>query len=295
MPFHTEVYQICAAGAWRARPDARVHGVRSPAEVEIAVAQYLPGTDKSENLQLLRGYAEHAAQAGAQVLVAPEFAMYGVDQLDERLVAAAEPLDGNFATAISEIAVANGVAVVAGLAERSPDPARAYNTMVAVGAAGEVLAAYRKVHLYDAFGSAESAFIRPGEPSPLSVFSVAGMIFGLQTCYDLRFPELSRCLAAAGAHVLLVGAQWGRGPLKTDHWLTLLRARAIENTVFVAAAGQPPPLGNGCSLVADPEGVILAGLGTEPGLARARLSLAQLDLVRERNPSLRHRRLKFPG
>ncbi len=108
-----------------------------------------------------------------------------------------------------------------------------------------VLARYRKLHLYDAFGQRESDWVEPGELAEPETFELDGLRFGLMTCYDLRFPEVGRLLADAGADVFVVPAEWVRGPLKEHHWRTLLHARAIENTVFVAAADHPPPLGVG--------------------------------------------------
>ena len=111
------------------------------------------------------------------------------------------------------------------------------------------------------------------------------------TCYDLRFPELSRLLVDQGAEVLVVPAAWVAGPRKVDHWRTLARARAIENTVFVVAAAQPGPRYTGHSLVVDPLGDVLAEAGEEPAVLRATLDRAVLDEARRTNPSLANRRL----
>src|SRR5690606_6563376 len=118
-----------------------------------------------------------------------------------------------------------------------------------------VRATYRKLHLYDAFGQRESDWVEPGRIAVPETFEVDGVRFALMTCYDLRFPEVARELVDTGAHAILVPAEWVRGPLKEHHWRTLLHARAIENTVFVAAADHPPPLGVGASMIVDPQGV----------------------------------------
>ena len=112
------------------------------------------------------------------------------------------------------------------------------------------------------------------------------------TCYDLRFPEVGRLLVDAGADVFLVPAEWVRGPLKEHHWRTLLHARAIENTVFVAAADHPPPLGVGNSLIVDPQGVELAAVGTSTDVAVAHLDVRAIERVRRVNPSLTLRRFR---
>jgi deaminated glutathione amidase len=110
------------------------------------------------------------------------------------------------------------------------------------------------------------------------------------TCYDIRFPEVARLLADAGADVALVAAEWVRGPLKEHHWRTLLHARAIENTMYVAAADHPPPLGIGHSMVVDPQGVEVAAVGTTTDVAVAWLEKDAVERVRRVNPSLRLRR-----
>jgi predicted amidohydrolase len=153
-----------------------------------------------------------------------------------------------------------------------------------------ILAVYRKEHLYDAFGQTESDWVEPGDPGEPATFVLGGLRFGLMTCYDLRFPELARTLVDADADVLVVPAEWVRGPLKEHHWTTLLAARAIENTMYVVAADHPTPIGVGHSQVVDPQGVVLAGVGTGEGIAVAALERAAIDRVRAVNPSLRVRR-----
>jgi predicted amidohydrolase len=155
-----------------------------------------------------------------------------------------------------------------------------------------VVATYRKLHLYDAFGQRESDWIEPGEIAPPETFELDGLRFAIMTCYDLRFPEVTRTLADAGADAVLVAAEWVRGPLKEDHWRTLLRARAIENTCFVLAADHPPPLGVGWSMVIDPQGVELAAIGTTTDVAVAHLDVDAVARVRRVNPALALRRFR---
>src|SRR6185436_19273687 len=121
---------------------------------------------------------------------------------------------------------------------------------------------------------------------------VGGLSLGLLTCYDLRFPELGRDLVDAGADTLVVPAAWVRGPLKEDHWATLLRARAIENTTYVLAAGQCGSQYIGASMVVDPMGVVIAGSGPDEGVANARIERRLVDEARRRNPSLANRRTR---
>ncbi len=120
---------------------------------------------------------------------------------------------------------------------------------------------------------------------------IGGFQVGLMTCYDLRFPEMSRLLVDAGAEVLVVPAAWVAGERKADHWRTLARARAIENTAYVVAVGQPAGRYTGFSLVVDPLGDVLAEAGPDATVLRAELTRAGLEQARRTNPSLVNRRL----
>jgi deaminated glutathione amidase len=218
----------------------------------------------------------------------PEYSSYFVNPFDESLAAHAEELNGPFVTELTSIATRHGVHVVAGLLERA-DGRRVRNTVVAVDATG-LVARYRKVHLYDAFGQRESDWVEPGEPDTVQPFRIGGLTFAIMTCYDLRFPEVTRTLVDAGADVVLVAAEWVRGPLKEHHWTTLLTARAIENTIYVAAADHPPPLGVGHSMVIDPQGASIASIATTTDVAVAWTSPAAIAHVRRVNPALAVRR-----
>ncbi|MEU8799812.1 carbon-nitrogen hydrolase family protein [Spirillospora sp. NPDC048819] len=258
--------------------------------VQVAVAQFAPGVNKDENLAAIGKLAGEAAGRGAKVVVLPEFAMFTAPKMDERFVDSAEPLDGPFAAGLGELARRHGVHVVAGMNERLDEPRRISNTLVAVGPGGDVVAEYRKIHLYDAFGYKESALVRHGDIANPETFTVDGVTFGMQTCYDVRFPEVTRRIVDAGADVLALPAAWVPGPLKEDHWRTLARARAIENTIYVAAAGQCAPTGAGNSMIVDPMGVVTAGLGESPGVVAGEVSPERVAAVRAKNPALSLRR-----
>ena len=263
--------------------------VRHHGGVKIAVVQTASTSDKAVNRESVRRSVAAVAQERPELVVLPEAMMAAFAPDSGSVGDQAEPLDGEFVTTLREAARAHGTAIVAGLFEASSDSARPYNTLLAVGADGELLGAYRKIHLYDAFGYRESDQLTPGGVAPV-VIEVAGRKFGLMTCYDLRFPELSRALVDAGAEVLVVPAAWVRGPLKEHHWTTLLTARAIENTCYVAAAAQNGPKYAGLSQVIDPQGVPLAAVGEADGYAVAEIDPLRLDEVRKRNPSLLNRR-----
>ncbi|MBO2465942.1 carbon-nitrogen hydrolase family protein [Actinomadura violacea] len=258
--------------------------------VQVAVAQFAPGEDKDANLAAIGKLAAEAAGRGARVAVFPEFAMFTAPRLDRRFVDAAEPLDGPFASGLGELARRHGLHVVAGVNERLDDPGRISNTLLAIGPDGAVAATYRKTHLYDAFGYEESAVVRHGPIGDPETFTVDGVRFGMQTCYDVRFPEVTRRIVDAGADVLALPAEWVPGPLKEDHWRTLVRARAIENTIYVAAADQCAPTGAGNSMIVDPMGVVVAAVGETTGTAAADVSPERVAAVREKNPALALRR-----
>ncbi|WEO78413.1 carbon-nitrogen hydrolase family protein [Cryobacterium sp. SO2] len=266
--------------------------VDSSARVElgVAVAQFAPGTDRAANLAGMRLLAQTAVGRGAGIVVFPEYSAFFERRLGEASVAAAEALDGPFVTALGRLAVDLGVHIVAGLLESTPDPERVQNTIVAVAPTGQVVARYRKLHLYDAFGSRESDRVRAGVIEEPETFEVAGITVGLQTCYDIRFPEVTRRLVDAGADLVLVPAEWVPGPLKEQHWRTLVTARALENTIYVAAADHAPPGGVGASMVVDPMGVELATLGETTDVAIAWISSSRLAEVRRVNPALALRR-----
>ena len=259
--------------------------------IGVAVAQFAPAADTEGNLTAIGQLVATAASRGARLVVLPEYSSYFVDPFDASLAENAQALDGPFTTALTEIAGRHGVHIVAGLLERAADAQRVRNTVVAVDATG-LVASYRKLHLYDAFGQRESDWVEPGDIAEPQTFELDGLRFGLMMCYDLRFPEVGRVLVDAGVDVFVVPAEWVRGPLKEHHWRTLLHARAIENTVFVAAADHPPPLGVGCSAIVDPQGVELAAVGTATDVAVAHLDPGAVERVRRVNPALRLRRFR---
>ena len=258
----------------------------------VAVVQFAPRDDTGANLAAITEHVERAVARGASLVVLPEYSAYFTPQPGPDWLEAAQGLGGEFVAALGALAQQHGIHLVAGFLETSPEPERIYNTVAAVGPDGTLLATYRKQHLYDAFGSTESQWVAPGALTAPQTFPWRGFTVGLQTCYDIRFPEVTRALVDAGADLVLVPAEWVRGPLKEFHWRTLVTARAIENTVFVAAADHAPPIGVGNSLIVDPMGVALASLGEAPDVAVADLDPARLAEVRAVNPALELRRYR---
>src|SRR5215472_13478892 len=267
--------------------------------MRVALCQIPVSSQPEVNSGRVRDALAQAADQGADLAVFPEATQvrFGSD-----LRAAGEPLDGPFCSGLASAAKDTGVALVAGVFEPAPD-GRVYNTAAVFDGRGELVASYRKLHLFDAFGHRESDQVAPGS-APVLV-TLAGVRTGLEICYDVRFGELSRALAVGGAQLLVLPAAWAAGPVKEEHWVTLVRARAIENTVWVAAAGQVPdpaepatraPTGIGRSMLVDPMGAVRLDLGSAAGLATGLVDTAYTETVRAALPSLAHRREDlFPG
>jgi predicted amidohydrolase len=260
------------------------------AVMRIAVAQILSGTEPADNLTLVRDYTSRAADAGAALVVFPEATMcrFGVP-----LAPIAEPVDGPWADGVRRIAADASITVIAGMFTPADD-GRVTNTLLAAGPG--IDAHYDKIHLYDAFGFTESRTVAPGR-EPV-VITVDGVGVGLSTCYDIRFPALYTALARRGAQLITVAASWGAGRGKLEQWTLLARARALDCTSYIAAAGQadpgPPlsrsgaPTGVGGSLVVSPFGEVVSSAGADPQLLVTDLDLEQVATARDTIAVLRN-------
>ncbi|MGC3954848.1 MAG: carbon-nitrogen hydrolase family protein [Propionicimonas sp.] len=256
--------------------------------MKVALAQLSSTTDPSANLGLVRDHAARAADEGAALVVFPEATMHSFERSP---VAAAEPLDGPWASAVRSIAAELGITIAVGMFTTTPTQ-RVRNTLLVTGAAE---AHYDKIHLFDALGYRESERIAPGaEPV---VVDLDGARLGLATCYDIRFPALFTRLAELDAEAIVVPASWAPGTNKVHQWRTLATARAMDSTCFVVACGQARlddddsrPTGVGHSLVVDPFGTVLLELGDEPELAVVELDLGLVSQARAAVPVLRNAR-----
>ena len=255
--------------------------------LSVTVVQEASGLDPATN----RARLHDLVPSDSDLVVLPEAFARDFGEAGSDVSAYAESRDGAFATELAAVAAGHNTTVVAGMFESSGDPARPYNTLLVHGAA---TASYLKSHLYDSFGYRESDRLHAGELMP-ALLDLGPFRIGLMTCYDLRFPELARLLVDQGAEVLVVPSAWVAGPRKVEHWRTLVRARAIENTAFVVAAGQPGPRYTGHSMVVDPFGDVLAEAGEGPAVLRATLDRAVLEQARDINPSLANRRFPPPA
>ncbi|WP_066907858.1 carbon-nitrogen hydrolase family protein [Millisia brevis] len=264
----------------------------------IALAQVNSTADPDENLGIIENHTAAAVADGASIVVFPEAMMR---RFGEPLAEVAQPVTGPWANAVRRIAERHGVTLVAGMFTPT-DSGRVRNTVIVVGPG--VDAHYDKIHLYDAFGFAESDTVAPGT-EPL-VVDIGGLMLGVATCYDIRFPALFQTLADRGAQLISVSASWGAGPGKVDQWQLLARARALDSTTFVAACGQADPAadggpasgsaptGVGHSLVVGPNGVVHGALGAASELLIVDIDLDELGAVRASLPVLANRR-SFPS
>jgi predicted amidohydrolase len=189
-----------------------------------------------------------------------------------------------------DLARSSGCHVLAGLVERTPDGAGAHNVALLHAPGGSLVARYAKIHL---FHTAEAKHYAPGDA--IAVADVAGVGVGISVCYDLRFPELYRVQASRGAEVMAVIANWPSP--RNEHWVTLLRARAIENQCYVLGVNRvgrdPQATYVGRSLVVDPKGEIVADAGDREGVVSVSLDLPVLRAWREKFPALASRRLSI--
>ncbi|HEX6455386.1 MAG TPA: carbon-nitrogen hydrolase family protein [Solirubrobacterales bacterium] len=263
--------------------------------MRVAAVQLNSNGDKERNLAAAERLVGAAAADGAEFVALPE--KWNLLAGGEELIAGAEPLDGPSLTAARGWARGRGIHLLAGsVSERGEEGEKASNTSVLIGPDGEDLAVYRKIHMFDVDAGGvsyrESAHERPGtEPV---VAPVGELTLGMTVCYDLRFPELFRILALRGARLIAVPSAFTLATGR-DHWEVLLRARAIEDQVFIVAPNQvgeaPPHFSSfGRSMIVDPWGVVLATAPDGEGFVAADLDFGEQDRVRESLPSLANRR-----
>src|SRR5680860_1209721 len=263
-------------------------------KVLAAVLQMNSTEDVAANVASALALVEEAVLWGAELLVLPEKFHYLGGA--KGAVAASEPLDGALVTSLSETAARHGIFLLAGsIWEEIEGDHRAYNTSVLLGPDGQQIAVYRKIHMFDVdvggHSYRESDDCCPGSQVVTAQMN-AGLKVGMSVCYDLRFPELYRKMVAAGARIFTVPAAFTMATGR-DHWEVLLRARAVENQVFVVAANQVGRNGEGLesygrSMIVDPWGIVLAQVGDGEGIAVAELDLLNLEQVRANLPALNH-------
>jgi predicted amidohydrolase len=267
-----------------------------PDLIRVACVQMTSRGDKAANLEQAERLVARAAATGADVVVLPEKWNLIGEADDYR--AGAEPLEsGESFAAMSTWARTHGVTLVGGsVTERREGRERCSNTSCLYDPDGELVAVYRKIHLFDVeVGGVVYRESESEEPGTEPVVAASEWPIGLTVCYDVRFPELYRILALEGAELVTVPAHFTT-PTGRDHWHVLLRARAIENQYYVAAAAQwgetlPGKPAYGRSLIVDPWGTVLAQAPDEPTVILAECDRARLRDIRAKLPSLANRQV----
>ncbi|MEI3611893.1 carbon-nitrogen hydrolase family protein [Pseudogracilibacillus sp. SO30301A] len=263
--------------------------------MKVAAIQLNPQDNKEENILSALQYVREAANNGAEFIVLPEY----VDFMGEesKKVMLGETIPGPTSNAFASVAKEYNIYLLCGSILEKADDKRVYNSSMLINGNGEIIATYRKLHLYDAifegrYTIKESDTIKPGK-DVVTADTDFGTV-GMTICYDIRFPELFRSLALRGSKVIFVPAAF---PLYTGahHWEILLRARAIENQCYIVAAGQfgiapPDHVEFGNSMIIDPWGTVLARAPEKEAIIIENLDLGYIDQVRGKIPCFNHRR-----
>ena len=276
------------------RQNGRSDG-NGPATLDVAVLQMNSKADREENLATALGLIDQAAARGAWVVALPEVWPYlGPEEANREH---AEPVPGPITDQLAERARRHGIYVHGGsIYETRPGDPGMYNTTVVIDPEGEIIARYSKIHMFDVVLRGgdeyrESATVTPG--NEIVVTEIDGIQVGLAICYDLRFPELFRILALKGAQAVFLPAAFTLMTGK-DHWETLIRARAIENALYMIAPAQwgtylPGKWCYGRSMVVDPWGTVLTTAPDGVGVADAAIDPMRVETVRRQIPSLANR------
>ncbi|WP_125979742.1 nitrilase-related carbon-nitrogen hydrolase [Bifidobacterium goeldii] len=290
------------------------------AYLQVAVAQFTVQRDPEHNLNIIDNYASKAARRGARLLLLPE-GLIARDGNDDRCtVEHAQPMNSPFVRKLRRISAMHGITLMGTIhilpegtnavhnvrhtlptdmpgRMAAGEPDRRVSNVFVVVSGGKIAYTYDKLHLYDAFATRESDMVRPGDELP-PVVDIDGWRVGVMTCYDVRFPEMARSLAARGAEVIAVSAAWVRGEYKQRHWELMTAARAVENTCYVLACSEVSNRNIGLSRIIDPMGNVIAqaddanasmidALLRRDVLESARVALPLLDNRRFADPELR--------
>lgn len=253
----------------------------------IALAQVETHERKERNLERGIELIRSARDSGAELLILPElFMAYApLNSPPSRLASLAEEVEGEFIEALSLEAKACRIHLAVGIIERSGKKNKVYNTIVLIDRDGRMIATHRKLQLFDSFGYKESLRFEAASDIEGAFETKLGKM-GLMTCYELRFPEIARILTMQGAQLLVVPTAWVAGRMKEEHLHTLAKARALENTVYVAVASQTGRIFTGRSVVVDPFGVPILDAGEAEGLVVTEIDPNRISNVRRSLPSL---------
>jgi len=259
--------------------------------MKIAIIQFKASTNKEVNLKKIVSFISKVALNDATLCAFPEFMMFYTNssQTPKQLAILSETISGNFIKTISKAAKENKIQVIGSFYEKSKKRNRVYDTAFVIDKSGKVISTYRKIHLYDALGFRESDKLISGSKIAKPVKTSIGKI-GMMICYDLRFPEMARSLAVAGSEILVAPSAWVKGNMKEEHWITMNKARAIENGCYVIAPDQVGNIYCGRSLAVDPYGKILLDMKKKQGIGFVDIDLNKVKQTRKILPLLTNRR-----
>ncbi len=253
--------------------------------LRLGMLQFGAVRGKEENLAKIKSLIKSSE---ADLILLPEYSMGNIVGASPKdLLTIAEPIDGPFVEGLASVAREYSTYLIAGIFEKVGNGV--YNTAVVVSPSGDLVGRYRKVHLFDAYSYRESDYFLAGnEPSP--IINVGKAKVAVAICFDIRFPELFRIYALSGAELVAVPSAWFRGPLKEETLAFLARARAHENTIYLALSVQYSKDFTGRSMVVDPLGVVVADLGIGEKYAEVPIDLDYIDEARKILPVLKLRR-----
>lgn len=259
-----------------------------------AIVQMKSSINKQDNLIESLKYIKEAAERQADYIFFPEFQMAfssNTQTLDELYKTAETLPDSKFIKRLCQYSKKYKIGIVGTFFEKNPykKDKRVFDTAFSTDKNGKIVSVYRKLHLYDAFGFKESLKFSRGDKIPKLITTPIGKM-GLMICYDIRFPELSRILTVNGSDIIVIPSGWIHGIMKEEHWITMLKARAMENGVYVIAPNQVGNIFCGRSMIVDPLGSILTDLGDKIGVEFVGIQRERIDEVRKTLPLLKNRR-----
>lgn len=259
-----------------------------------AIVQMKSSINKQDNLIESLKYIKEAAERQADYIFFPEFQMAfssNTQTLDELYKTAETLPDSKFIKRLCQYSKKYKIGIIGTFFEKNPykKDKRVFDTAFSTDKNGKIVSVYRKLHLYDAFGFKESLKFSRGDKIPKLITTPIGKM-GLMICYDIRFPELSRILTVNGSDIIVIPSGWIHGIMKEEHWITMLKARAMENGVYVIAPNQVGNIFCGRSMIVDPLGSILTDLGDKIGVEFVGIQRERIDEVRKTLPLLKNRR-----
>ncbi len=256
-------------------------------ELSFTLAQIRTEKEKEKNLEKIETIIENSKD---DIIVFPEFSNFYVSDLTpEEVYKNAEFDESDFLNKVAATALQNKKWVILGVYEKSEEFPKTYSTVYVIGPDGKIKLKYRKTHLFEALGYDESIYLKRSN-NKFKVFEINGIKIGLLICYEIRFPEVARSLALSGAEIIIIPSAWLKGYNKEEQWLTLVKARAMENTVYVLTSNQIGNIYTGITLAADPMGIIKARASEIEETIEVKISEDRLKSVRKNIPLLEQRR-----